>query len=208
MLTHRLFESFARLVFRWYCPLTVTGRQHVPPPPFVVCSNHASHMDSVALMAATGLRFDRFGHLAASDYFFRNAFVYRWFAAMVQLIPIRRSGGGASLAQTIALCRRFLGGRGRALIIFPEGTRSVTGEMAPFKRGISVIATELELPIVPAYIDGTAARMPKGRFFPRPGPVCVHIGEAIVPCGEPDHDAVARTIESRIRALKGGEREH
>jgi 1-acyl-sn-glycerol-3-phosphate acyltransferase len=122
---------------------------------------------------------------------------------MVQLIPINRSGRGGSLAQTIALGRRFLDGANRALIIFPEGTRSTSGEIAPFKRGISVISTELELPIVPAYIEGSAERMPKGRMFPAPGSVHVHIGAPILPAGDPDHDAVARAVESSIRALKG-----
>jgi 1-acyl-sn-glycerol-3-phosphate acyltransferase len=202
VLTRRLFEFFARSAFRWYCPLRVTGRDHLPPLPFIVCSNHASHMDSVALMAATGLPFDRFAMLAASDYFFRNAIVYRLFSAMVQLIPINRSGRGGALAQTIALCRRFLDGGKRGLIIFPEGTRSTSGAIAPFKRGISVLSTELELPIVPVYVAGTDARMPKGRLFPLPGAIQVHIGSPIQPDEEADHDAVAGVVEASIRALK------
>jgi 1-acyl-sn-glycerol-3-phosphate acyltransferase len=159
-------------------------------------------MDSVALMTATGLPFHRFGMLAASDYFFRNPVIYRWFSGMVQLIPISRSPGGASLNRTIALCRGFLEGRERSLILFPEGTRSVSGEMGPFKRGISLISSELGLPVVPALIEGSGAAMPKGRIFPVPGRISVRIGKPILPDAVRNRDSIARTIESSIRALK------
>jgi 1-acyl-sn-glycerol-3-phosphate acyltransferase len=205
--SHRLFESFARGLFRFYCPLHVTGRHHVPSTSFIFCSNHASHMDSIALMTATGLPFNRFGMLAASDYFFSSALVHRWFSGMVQLIPISRSPGPTSLQRTLALCRRFLDGQDRSLILFPEGTRSVTGEMGSIKRGVSLISTELGLPIVPAYIEGSGALMPKGRVFPAPGRVGVHIGAPIVPGTGRDHDAVTRRIEDSIRALKNAPRE-
>lgn len=200
--SHRLFQWFARSVFRFYCPLRVTGRENLPVMPFIFCSNHASHMDSIALMTATGYPFHRFGMLAASDYFFRNAVMYRWFSGMVQLIPINRAPGGASLNRTISLCRGFLDGRERSLILFPEGTRSVSGEMGPFRRGISLISSELGLPVVPAFIHGSGAAMPKGRFFPAPGRVSVRIGKPILPDAERNRDAIARAIESSIRALK------
>lgn len=130
----------------------------------------------------------------------------RWFAGLVHLIPVSRSASlvdrAASLNRTILLCRSALQGPVRCLILFPEGTRSLTGEPGPFKRGISLIASELGLPVVPAYIDGSRTVLPKGRWFPVPGRMAVRIGTPIVPGAERNHETVARAVEISIRSLK------
>ena len=205
--SRRGFEWFARAVLRAYCPLRVTGRHHLPPMPFIACSNHASHLDPIALMTATGHPFGSFGMIAASDYFFRNPLVHRVFSSMVHLIPIDRTAGAASLAQTLSLCREFLQPGQRSLILFPEGTRSATGEMGRFKRGIALISCELGVPIVPAYIDGSGRAMPRGRPFPAPGRVAVHIGEPLFPDASRPHGATARALERTIRTLQERSRE-
>jgi 1-acyl-sn-glycerol-3-phosphate acyltransferase len=206
--SHRIFQWLVRGVFRFYCPLRVIGRENLPPGRFILCSNHASHIDSFALMTAAGFPFGTYAMLAAGDYFFRNSIGGRWFSGLVHLIPISRSSSlvdrAASLNRTILLCRSSLQGPVRCLILFPEGTRSVTGETGPFKRGISLIAAELGLPIVPAYIEGSRTVMPKGRLFPVPGRIGVHIGAPIFPGAERNHDAIGRAIEISIRSLKGG----
>jgi 1-acyl-sn-glycerol-3-phosphate acyltransferase len=201
-LSRRGFEWFARAAFRWYCHLQVTGRETLPPMPFILCSNHASHMDAIVLMAATGQPFTRFGLLAASDYFFTNPIVHRGFSSLVQLIPIERRGGGSGLARTIALCRDFLQPGGRGLVMFPEGTRSVSGEIGRFKRGVALMATELAVPIVPAYIHGSASLMPKGRLFPVPGRLTVHLGAPIAARREDNSDEILDLVEARVRALQ------
>ena len=111
--TRRVFETFARLIFRYYCPLEVIGRGNLPERSFILCSNHSSHLDSIALMAAAARGFDRFGLLAASDYFFRNPLVYRGFSSLVNLIPISRTPSAESLHDTLAICREFLASEGR-----------------------------------------------------------------------------------------------
>lgn len=201
-LTRRGFEWFTRAAFRWYCRLHVTGRDRLPPLPYIVCSNHSSHMDAIVLMAATGRPFAQFGLLAATDYFFSNALVHRAFSSLVKLIPIDRERGSAGLPRTIGLCREFLAPGERGLVIFPEGTRSRTGQIGRFKRGVALIASELALPIVPAYIEGSSTLMPKGRLFPRPGRVTVHLGEPIAPAQAPDHDALVQLVEARVLALQ------
>jgi 1-acyl-sn-glycerol-3-phosphate acyltransferase len=201
-LTRPLFEAFARLVFRFYCPLTVEGREHLPPMPFLLCSNHSSHMDSIVLMTASRERFSHFGLLAADDYFFRNSAVYRGYSCLVHLIPISRKPTPALLNGTLEECRRFLNGGQRGLIVFPEGTRSKNGQMGTFKRGAGMLAVKLALPLVPAYIEGTGKAMPKGRFFPAPRPVRIRIGTPVLP---EDHDYESMVMEARKRidAMKG-----
>lgn len=204
--TRRAFEGFARLVFRFYCPLDVSGRGNLPDGPFILCSNHASHMDSIVLMAASSQGFDQFGLLAASDYFFRSPLIYRWFSSMVNLIPIGRVRGAESFHRTLTLCREFVGSEGRNLILFPEGTRSRNGSIGPFKPGIGILSNRLGIPIVPAYIHGTREAMPKGRLFPARRPVAVRIGAPIYPytdSGGRNHDWMAAQARSRIEDMRG-----
>jgi 1-acyl-sn-glycerol-3-phosphate acyltransferase len=173
-----LFEAFCRTFFTLYSPLTVGGREHLPDGPFLLCSNHNSHADSAALMTASGRSFQEFALLGASDYFFRSRNL-RWIlSSLMNVIPIERRPGPKSLSTCLAECRRFLANRGKILILYPEGTRSLDGEMREFKSGVGWLASALQLPIVPAYIEGSHQILPKGRSFPRPHPVTVRFGEA------------------------------
>jgi 1-acyl-sn-glycerol-3-phosphate acyltransferase len=205
--TRRLFEAFARLVFRFYCPLEVSGSGNLPTGPFILCSNHASHMDSIALMAASSHGFDRFGLLAASDYFFRSPLVYRCFSSMVNLIPIGRTRGAESFHHTLTLCRHFIEPEGRILIVFPEGTRSPNGAIGPFKPGVGILSDRLGIPVVPAYIHGTREAMPKGRLFPAHRRVVVRIGVPIYPHANGgvgrNHQWLAAQARSRIEDMRG-----
>ncbi|MBF8269564.1 MAG: PlsC protein [Gammaproteobacteria bacterium] len=178
----RLFELFCKAVFMSYCPLQVTGRENIPATSFIFCSNHSSHMDSSVLMAASGLPYRRF-----------------------------RKTNHIALVQSLASCREFVRNGNRNIIIYPEGTRSLTGQMANFKKGPAMIATELGIPIVPAYIDGTFAAMRKGSKFIKPHQIRVHIGEAINPRTYTDqadtgthkhiYDQITEDLERSIRQL-------
>jgi len=174
-----MFESFCRIFFACYCPLRVEGRQHLPEEPFLLCSNHTSHVDSAALMTATGRSFHNFALLGASDYFFHSRRV-RWSVSpLMNVIPIERRPAPKSLAACIAICRRFLTQTGGGLILYPEGTRSPDGEMQAFKAGAGMLAIELGVPLVPAYIEGSHRILPKGHSVPRPGSLTVRFGRAL-----------------------------
>lgn len=203
------FECFARTVFRTYVRLSVGGRHLLPAGSFLLCSNHASHLDGAALMVASGLRFDSFRLLAATDYFSPQTPAGRLTRSMLNIVAVDRSSGHAvRLRRTVAECRELVRGQPVRLIAFPEGTRSTTGSLLPFKRGAAFLAVELDLPIVPACIDGARAALPKGSWLLRPGRIHVQFGRPILPgdwaaaqgqkarCGY-----VAREIEQRITDL-------
>jgi 1-acyl-sn-glycerol-3-phosphate acyltransferase/long-chain acyl-CoA synthetase len=204
------FECFARTVFRTYVRLDVGARHLLPAGSFLLCSNHASHLDGAALMVASGLPFESFRLLAAADYFAPESPAGRLTRAMLNIVSIDRSSGHAvRLRRTVAECRELVRGETVRLIAFPEGTRSTTGRLLPFKRGAAFLAVELGLPIVPAYIDGAGEALPKGRWLPRPGRIHVRFGRPIRPdewvavaqgkkarCGFTE-----REIEQRITAL-------
>jgi 1-acyl-sn-glycerol-3-phosphate acyltransferase len=174
-----LFEGFCRVFFTSYCPLTAEGMHHLPNGPFLLCSNHCSHADSAALMTASGRSFRSFALLGASDYFFHSRRVLWSVSPLMNVVPIERRPGPKSLAASLLVCRRFLEQTGGCLILYPEGTRSPDGVMRTFKTGAGLFASELGVPLVPAFIDGTHRILPKGRYLPRPGRLTVRFGEAL-----------------------------
>jgi 1-acyl-sn-glycerol-3-phosphate acyltransferase len=202
------FETLCRGLFRSWCRLTVTGREHIPDGPFIICSNHQSHLDSIALMAASGGGFLRFGLLAAQDYFFERPLAHRLFSPFLHLIPVARSPDRQAVRRTLAHCRQFVGETQGNLIIYPEGGRSRNGAIQPFKRGAALFAAELGLPIVPAYVKGSGAVMPPGAALPRRGTVEVRFGppmlQAPAQAGQRRRlfDETAADLERRIHALR------
>jgi 1-acyl-sn-glycerol-3-phosphate acyltransferase len=172
------FQMVCRAFFSGYCRLEVEGQHRLPAGPFIICSNHESHMDSVALMTASGRSFAQFGLLAAKDYFFDHALKRRCVSSLLHIIPVNRAPA-ADLLQSITAAQDFLGRTGGILILYPEGTRSRDGDMAPFKRGAGLFAAKLGVPVVPAWIQGGGRAMPKGSIVPRPGRIKVRFGSPI-----------------------------
>ncbi len=205
--THVAFETFCRVLFTVYCPLTTHGRELLPPPPFLICANHSSHMDTPALMTACGGDYNDYAMIAARDYFFSNNSLNRFrYDKFMFLIPIDRRASHGSLRAMFAGCKPHLKS-GRNLIIYPEGTRSQDGTMAPMKRGAAVLALGLNLPVAPAHISGTFRCLPKGTVFPRPGRVRVRFGKPLMPADYHDDKQASRMmtndLSESVRLLGG-----
>jgi 1-acyl-sn-glycerol-3-phosphate acyltransferase len=140
----------------------------------VIVANHCSHMDTLCLLAALPLRrLHRAFPAAASDYFFQSI-PRLWAAAvLVNALPFARQ---ARVRQSLSLCRELLADPGSILIIFPEGTRSTTGEVGEFKSGIGALVAGRDVAVAPCFIDGSFQAWPKGKRFPRPRRVRLIIG--------------------------------
>jgi 1-acyl-sn-glycerol-3-phosphate acyltransferase/long-chain acyl-CoA synthetase len=204
-----MFQAFCRVFFRSYCRLTVAGREHLPASPFIICSNHTSHIDSAVLMAASGLPFSAFAMLGASDYFFDSRRTRFLVSRFMNVIPIDRHAQPKSLRRSLAMCEEFLQRKHGNLILYPEGTRSRDGEIQPFKKGAGMFAVDLGVPVVPARIEGAHNILAKGKVVPRPGIVTVRFGAPIVFASNQfdplrmhgARRAAVELLEQRIRGL-------
>jgi 1-acyl-sn-glycerol-3-phosphate acyltransferase len=205
-----MFQGFCRGFFLYYCRLTVEGREHLPAAsPFIICSNHTSHIDSAVLMTASARPFSTFALLGASDYFFDSRGVRFVVSRFMNVIPIDRHAQPKSLRRSLAMCNDFLQRTHGNLILYPEGTRSSSGEMQTFKKGAGLFAVALGVPVVPAYIEGAHKILAKGKNMPRPGAVAVRFGEPIRFALDSSDPLLARDIrkaavellEQRIRGL-------
>jgi 1-acyl-sn-glycerol-3-phosphate acyltransferase len=178
----------------------VVGREHLAglSGPFLICPNHTSHLDVSTLRLALGpRRRRRLAAAAAEDYFFAGNRSMAFLAAWLGGFAFRRHGANP---QSVAEIERLLA-VGWSVLIFPEGTRSRTGEMAPFKPGIGLIATRTGRPVVPVRIDGLHAVLPPGRRLPRPRRVEVRFGEPLrAVAGEEPRSFTAR-LEAAVRGL-------
>jgi long-chain acyl-CoA synthetase len=88
--------------------------------------------------------------------------------------------------------------RGYSILVFPEGTRTRTGEMGPFRAGIGVLSMNLGIPVVPVRIDGLYPLKQAGKKFAPPGTVRVTIGVPVRYAKGADPTAIARDLEKRI----------
>ena len=110
-------------------------------------------------------------------------------------LPQREAGARQTL--------RYIGevtGDGFSVLIFPEGVRSDSGEIRPFRGGIGMIGARLHLPIVPVRIEGVDRVLHPSWKMARPGPCSVTFGTAIHLTGD-DYAALARRVEEAVRNL-------
>lgn len=196
----KCFSAFCKTIFNVYCPLKVHGRQNLPKPPFLICSNHRSHMDSAVLVVAADLLFRDTGFIAAKDYFFDQS--HRLFLQhLINLVPIARGSGPGAIKDSIAVCDNFLHSGGKALVMFPEGTRASSEKMGKFKDGAAILAHELNLPMVPAYIKGAGDSLPKGSYFIRPHRIDVSFGPSFM-VGPIEHQNDEEYRKKRLTAIR------
>jgi 1-acyl-sn-glycerol-3-phosphate acyltransferase len=183
--------------------LEVTGRENLPPPPFVLVANHASHLDALTLSAVLRGDTARRAHaLAAGDTFFSSTLSSAFAAYAVNALPVWRKRTRAS---EIATLRERLVEDRLVYILFPEGTRCRDGVMAPFQPGIGALVAGSEVPVVPCFLDGAVAAWPPTRRFPRPGKLRLAIGAPIachdLPVGRRAWEETAKRCETAVRAL-------
>ncbi|WP_327686734.1 lysophospholipid acyltransferase family protein [Streptomyces sp. NBC_00467] len=174
----------------WWCVLTLTGgverRGHLPRGGCVVVANHSSHADTAALLAALDSRHTpAIG--AAADYWFASPWRSRICRRLAAGFPVRRTGGG--MDDLLATAGALRGGR--AVVLFPEGTRG-DGGVGSFHRGALVLAERAGVPVVPVGIAGTDRLLPKhGRL--RSSLVRVRIGAPLPSLVTPEEARAAVT---------------
>src|SRR5437588_9348104 len=113
--------------------------------------------------------------LAAADYFFDTKYKRAYMENFTNLVPMERTG---SLRQSLRHARSFLH-RGYNALIFPEGTRSMTGKMADFKPVIGYLALASRVGILPIYLQGTYDAFPNGSSISKSRDVGARIGRYI-----------------------------
>jgi 1-acyl-sn-glycerol-3-phosphate acyltransferase len=151
------FTCFWASLYTWLNPVwrvRVSGRENIRPgATYVMVANHLSLVDILVLFRL----FVPFAWVSKEENF--SVPLIGWNMRLNGYIPLRR-GDKASAAMMLDACRRTLR-EGTSIMMFPEGTRSRTGELQAFKPGAFALAQEAGLPLLPIVLDGSAQALPK-----------------------------------------------
>ncbi|HEY6004520.1 MAG TPA: lysophospholipid acyltransferase family protein [Anaeromyxobacter sp.] len=181
--------------------LRIEGSWPEAKGPFIVVANHQSILDILLLS-----RVPREMKWIAKEELFRIPWV-GWMLRMSGDIPIRR-GDAESGGEALARARTYLA-RGMSVMLFPEGTRSKTGQLLPFKSGAFRLAAETGIPVLPVAVHGTARGMPKGGPWVNPCRATARLLEPVDSAaygsdgGNRLRDEVRRRIQAAVDELAG-----
>ena len=207
MLVFGLRSASAIIIRAWlrtYHRLSIVGRDNLPRDgSYIIVANHASHLDTLAIISALPLgKLHRVFPAAAKDFFFESLPRTALASILVNALPFDRQ---THVRQSLSLCKAVLENTGNILVIYPEGTRSTTGEIGEFRPGISLLLAGSELPVVPCYLDGTFRAWPKGAWFPRPRKVRLLIGQprryTALKRGKEAAEVICRDLREAVLAL-------
>ncbi len=151
---YRSVQIFCRTIGVYFVGYRVDGRHNVPATGgLLVCANHQSYIDPVLI----GMAFDRKVQYIARANLFRN-FLFGGLISALEAIPLERGGAGAlrGLLETVKRLRDQ-----KAVLIFPEGTRTLTGQLGPMMPGFVNLARRGETPILPVGIGGAYESWPR-----------------------------------------------
>ena len=175
----------------------VRGREHIPQRAVVFCSNHESNVDPPVLFLGLHKRL----HVLFKAELQKIPVLGR---VMVRggFVPVERDKREASMASIDRAATSIRAGN--SFLIFPEGTRSRTSELLPFKKGGFIMAIKAQAPIVPVAVSGGRAAMQKGSWYVRPVMVDVRIGEPVETTGYSldDRDDLIEVVRARIEELR------
>jgi len=159
----------------------IEGLHHIPKRgPCLISPNHQSFLDPFFVAAALPFGTIRQLFFVGATEYFESAFA-RWFARSVNLIPVDPDANLVTAMQAGAAGLRMK----KILILFPEGERSIDGELKKFRKGASILSAHLDAPIVPVAIDGLYELWPRGRpfswatLFSRSRPIRIEFGPPV-----------------------------
>jgi len=201
----RIFRSLSRRFLvtnhvRRFCnPLRVEGSENFARlrHPALVIANHTSHFDAVIALSLLPPRlYRRTAVVAAADRFYTQRLKAAWYSLRFNTVPITRGGGRAALAH----CEWLIQNRW-SLLIFPEGTRSKTGDLLPFHPGPAILALGQGIPVLPIYIDGASNILPPKTRRAHAAAVRVRVGEPLEFAPGTTIPEATQMMEEAVRAL-------
>lgn len=192
-------RTFLRCAFWLGGGLEIHGGENVPTEgPLIVACSHASYLDPMILGAA----FDRMLCFMARRTLF-NVPGFAWLIRQNNAFPLDRDGDSREAL-------RVFGDRlseGKAVVMFPEGTRSGDGVLGEMKPGVGMLAVRNTAPVLPVYVWGSHQSWPRGRTLPRPHHLKCYMEKPIVPSGDKavrkdEQRRVTEETEAALRAME------
>lgn len=206
-IAYLLFSGIVYFITKIMWRFKVFGKENLPQKePFILCPNHASYLDAFFILTTipNWLRLKVF-FLGLSTFF--DVPIIRNLIKIGRILPIDLA---TNVADAMRACSYVLR-HNEVMCIFPEGGRSTDGTLQPFKKGVGILAKELQVKLVPVYIDGSYQVLPRGKFFPSFHKVKVIFGKPCFPDelkvtgkqlgAEDDYQAIAMGLKEKVRQI-------
>jgi 1-acyl-sn-glycerol-3-phosphate acyltransferase/uncharacterized protein with GYD domain len=199
------YKNYGKFVTKYCKPIEVYGQEHFAgiDGPCIVVGNHTSLSDGMGILwgLPQRIKFNVYSGAAADRWFVKrtdkNDLVLKpWFQSLSGNFPIQRGGGSKTLDYS-----KWLLDKGCHLIIFPEGTRSTSRSMARFRHGVSILALEKNVPVVPCYLTGFDKMNPKGKRGMFPAACTVNFLKPIRLSAGTDVPGATRIIYDALNAV-------
>ncbi len=191
--TQNFIKNISKGFFKIYFKFKSEGTENIPEGPCIIAPNHQSYLDG--LLVASFIKRKTF----RSTYFYAkkkhvNNWIARFMASKNNVIVMDIDKDLKESIQKLAEVLRS----GKKIILFPEGTRTYTGELGDFKKTFAILSRELNVPVVPVAISGAFKAFPRGSKIPRPGtPIRVSFLPPINPA-DYELDSLIETVKDRI----------
>lgn len=199
---YRVVRAFFGILFHTIWPLKIKGAENVPrDKAAVIVSNHLSMVDPFVV----GYAANRIVNYMAKEELFRIPFVGTLIRKLGGFPVDRTRRDPAAMRTAITVLKS-----GELLGMFPEGTRSTTGELQELRAGAARLAARTRTPVIPAAVENTNRALPRGKL-PRPARIAVTFGPPFELAELYDRndkgEAMERalvTIKERIEAVRSG----
>jgi long-chain acyl-CoA synthetase len=178
-LVDRILTPFLKLlfliIFRTIWFLRIRKIVDLPKEgPYLLCPNHASYLDGVAVFCSLPLS------IAIKTYFLGYSLIFehwalKWSMKLARLVSIDAS---VRLTEAMQIAAYLLTHQ-KIVCIFPEAERSIDGQVKTFRKGVGILVKELNVPVIPVYIQGSHEAWARGKIFPRPFPMKITFGKPL-----------------------------
>ncbi|HCU05761.1 MAG TPA: hypothetical protein DIC51_05710 [Coxiellaceae bacterium] len=189
-ITIRLIQGVLYFLSKGLFRLTIKNADYLPKnKAYILCANHVSYLDAPLIAAALSTQqMDNLYFLGLSD--FLDTSFLKHFTKISHIIPINPN---LQLVESLQLSTALLK-QNRAICIFPEGERSIDGQLKSFKKGVGILAKELQVPLIPVLIRGAFEAWPRTKRFPRPHRIEIIFG---TPYDAKELEMIGKTLGAR-----------
>jgi long-chain acyl-CoA synthetase len=192
--THTLYEGMFKMFFKTYNRMTIKGTENIPANgPFILAPNHQSYLDAPIAMAGVPKNQINDIYFYATEEHVQGKFL-RFMANRHNIILMENRNLKNSILKLSKVLRQ-----GKSIMIFPEGTRTFSGEMGDFKKTFAILAKELNVPIIPVRITGAYRMLKRGTRFIQPCHIQVEYLPEVMPNETLTYDEIAQIVKSRIQ---------
>lgn len=160
--TQQMLKATIKIILKSFMRIRTKGLENIPDDPCIIAPNHQSILDGFLIVSLLKRSHKKNTYIYAKEKHFRNPLL-KFMADRNNVILVDVNNDLKHSIQKLAEVLK----KGKKLLIFPEGTRTLTGKLGNFKQTFAILSQELKVPVVPVAIRGSYDVLPSGSRFPR-----------------------------------------